>query len=110
MMKKGRAAVQLSLLCDADREAELVDIVLRESSTLGMRRQRVERHVAARDIESVATPYGTIRVKHKRWQGQLMTSAPEYEDCARAAQQHNVPIQQVYQAVHMVLQQSEMRA
>ncbi|MFZ9857114.1 MAG: nickel pincer cofactor biosynthesis protein LarC [Roseiflexaceae bacterium] len=110
MMKKGRVAVQLSLLCDADREAELVDILLRESSTLGMRRQLVERHVAARDIESVATPYGTIRVKHKRWQGQLMTSAPEYDDCASAAQQHNVPIHQVYHAVHMVLQQREIRA
>ncbi len=106
-MKKNRAAVQLSLLCDADREALLVDVLLRESSTLGMRRQLVERHVAARDIQLIQTPYGEIRVKHKIWQGERITSAPEYEDCASAARQHNVPIQQVYQAVHIALHRSE---
>lgn len=106
-MKKSRAAVQLSLLCDADREALLVDVLLRESSTLGMRRQFVERHVTARDIQLVQTPYGEIRVKHKIWQGERITSAPEYEDCASAARQHNIPIQQVYQAVHTALHGSE---
>lgn len=106
-MKKGRVAVQLSLLCDADREALLVDLLIRESSTLGMRRQLVERHVAARDIQQVQTSYGVIRVKHKLWQGQHITSAPEYEDCASAARQHGVPIQQVYQAVHTAIHRSE---
>jgi uncharacterized protein (TIGR00299 family) protein len=105
-MKKSRAAVQLSLLCDADREALLVDLLVRESSTLGMRRQLVERHIAARDIQSIQTPYGVIRVKHKLWQGQRITSAPEYEDCANAARQYNVPIHQVYQAVYTALHQS----
>lgn len=105
-MKKGRAAVQLSLLCDADREAQLVDLLLHESSTLGMRRQLVERHVAARDIQSIQTPYGVIRVKHKLWHGQRITSAPEYEDCANAARQYGVPIHQVYQAVHTALHQN----
>lgn len=109
-MKKGRVAVQLSLLCDADREALLVDLLIRESSTLGMRRQLVERHVAARDIQQVQTPYGVIRVKHKLWQGQHITSAPEYEDCASAARQHGVPIQQVYQAVHTAIHRSETPA
>ncbi len=102
-MKKGRAAVQLSLLCDADREAHLVDLLMRESSTLGIRRQFVERHVAERDIQSIQTAYGMIRVKHKRWQGKRIASAPEYEDCAQAAKAHEVPIQHVYQAVHLAL-------
>jgi len=102
-MKKGRAAVQLSLLCDADREANLVDLLMRESSTLGIRRQFVERHVAERDIQSVHTAYGLIRVKHKRWHGKRIASAPEYEDCAQAAKAHEVPIQQVYHAVHLAL-------
>lgn len=102
-MKKGRAAIQLSLLCDADREAELVDVLLRESSTLGMRRQLVERHVADRDVQHVQTPYGVIRVKHKLWQGQRITSAPEYEDCALAARHHNVPIHMVYLSVHTAM-------
>lgn len=102
-MKKGRAAVQLSLLCDTNREADLVDVLLRESSTLGMRRQLVDRHVAGRDIQMVHTPYGIIRIKHKLWQGQRITSAPEYEDCANAAKHHDVPIHQVYQAVQQAL-------
>lgn len=108
-MKKGRTAVQLSLLCDADREAELVNVLFHESSTFGMRRQLVERHVAARDIQPVSTPYGMIKVKHKIWQGQRITSAPEYEDCANAAKQHSVPIHQVYQAVHNALHHREVQ-
>lgn len=102
-MKKGRAAVQLSVLCDAEREADLVDCLMRESSTLGMRRQFVERHVADRDIQPLNTIFGVIRVKHKIWQGERITSAPEYEDCAQAARQHGVALHQVYTAVHTAL-------
>jgi uncharacterized protein (DUF111 family) len=105
LMKKGRAAIMLSVLCDEPHEAALVDTIMRQTSTLGMRRQVVERHVAARAFTTIATPYGDIRVKHKTWQGDAVGAAPEYADCAAAATQYGVSIQQVYAAVQALLTQ-----
>ena len=100
LMKKGRAATLLSVLCDDAHEATLVDLVMRETTTLGMRRQRVDRHVAERHIVEVTTPYGVVRVKQKIWQGVLIAQAPEYEDCAALARQQAISIQQIYQSVY----------
>jgi uncharacterized protein (TIGR00299 family) protein len=75
LMKKGRAAIMLSVLCDESHEAVLVDTMMRQTSTLGMRRQVIERHVAARAFTTVTTPYGDIRVKHKTWQGDVVGAA-----------------------------------
>ena len=98
VMKKGRAAQMLSVLVDRDREAELVDVLMRQTTTLGMRRTMVDRHVAERAFVSVETPYGPVQMKQKIWLGDAIGAAPEYEDCATAAQRHAVPIAQVYAA------------
>ena len=55
---------------------------MRETTTLGVRRRAVERHVAEREVVRVETPHGPVRVKVKRWDGQVCGAAPEYEDCA----------------------------
>lgn len=103
MMKKGRSATQLSVLCDYDLEARLVDTIMRETTTLGVRRHIVDRHVAERTIITVQTRYGAVRVKQKYWQGTCIAQAPEYEDCAALARTHGVPIQQIYQSVQQTL-------
>ena len=97
-MKKGRAALLLSVLCDRDHEDALVDLLMRQTSTLGMRRTMVDRHVAERALVTVDTHYGPLRVKVKTWRGDVIGAAPEYEDCAAAAQAHAVPLTQVYAA------------
>ncbi len=98
LMKKGRAALLLSVLCDRDHEDALVDLLMRQTSTLGMRRSMVDRHVAERALVTVDTHYGPLRVKVKTWRGDVIGAAPEYEDCAAAAQAHAVPLTQVYAA------------
>ena len=98
LMKKGRAALLLSVLCDRDHEDALVDLLMRQTSTLGMRRSLVDRHVAERALVTVDTQYGPLRVKVKTWRGDVIGAAPEYEDCAAAAQTHAVPLTQVYAA------------
>ena len=98
VMKKGRAALLLSVLCDRDHEDALVDLLMRQTSTLGMRRTLVDRHVAERALVTVDTQYGPLRVKVKTWRGDVIGAAPEYEDCAAAAQTHAVPLTQVYAA------------
>jgi uncharacterized protein (TIGR00299 family) protein len=95
-MKKGRAATLLSALIPAELEEAAVALIMRETTTLGVRRRAVERHICAREITTVQTPLGVVRVKRKRWNGEDLGAAPEYEDCARLAREHSVPLREVY--------------
>jgi uncharacterized protein (TIGR00299 family) protein len=98
-MKKGRAGVLLAALVPAALEGAAVGLIMRETTTLGVRRRAVERHVCEREIVTVATPLGEVRVKRKRWAGEDLGAAPEYEDCARLARAHNLPLREVYRIV-----------
>ncbi len=90
-MKKNRPATALGVLAPSDRAAVLTGIILAETTTLGVRRQTIERVSMPRSIEMVDTPYGSIRVKVARW-GDVERAVPEYEDCRRAAEQRHVPL------------------
>jgi uncharacterized protein (DUF111 family) len=90
-MKKNRPATTLSVLCQADKADALLKIIMSETTTLGVRRQTIERVSMPRSIETVDTPYGSIRVKVARWD-QIERAVPEYEDCRRAAEAHHVPL------------------
>ena len=97
LMKKGRPGNVLSVLAPAGRLDELAAIVLQETTTIGLRYYGVERRVLERQIRAVATPYGEVGVKFSFLDGRRRV-APEYEDCARLAQQHQVPLLSVYEA------------
>ena len=97
LMKKGRPGNILSVLAPAGRLDELADIVLRETTTIGLRYYGVERRVLPRQIRAVATPYGEVKVKFSCIDGRRR-AAPEYEDCTRLAQEHQVPLLSVYEA------------
>ena len=96
-MKKNRPATLVSVLCRPAAVDALSQIVFAETSTLGIRRQDVLRTSLPREIRSVDTPFGPIRVKIAHWPGGVK-SAPEYEDCRLAAEAHGVPLRDVYAA------------
>lgn len=98
VMKKGRLATQLTVLCPPDSSDRLMELIFRESSTFGVRVSRLERHCLKRRFESVKTAWGEVRVKVGSWQGSDVTRSPEYEDCRRLAEQHGVPLKAVYEA------------
>jgi hypothetical protein len=98
VMKKGRPGMQLSCLARAGDVEKLADVLLRETPTLGVRWQRMERRVAERRVVTVATRWGAVRLKQKLIGGEVVASAPEYEDCAALAHAHGVPLAQVYAA------------
>jgi uncharacterized protein (TIGR00299 family) protein len=102
-MKKGRAALLLSVLAAAPDENKMVDLLFRETTSLGVRRQLLDRWVCDREIRPVPTPWGPIQVKLKRWRGAVLGWAPEYEDCARVAREHDTPLQTVYRTVQSVM-------
>jgi uncharacterized protein (TIGR00299 family) protein len=95
-MKKGRIGTLLSALVPAELEDSAVALIMRETTTLGVRRRAVERHVCEREEVAVETPLGLVRVKRKYWNGEDLGAAPEYEDCARLARAHGVPLREVY--------------
>lgn len=100
-MKKNRPATTMSVLCQADKAEVALKIMLSETTTLGVRRHTIERVSVPRTIETVDTPYGSIRVKVARWNG-IERAVPEYEDCRRAAEQRHVPLIEVMTAAHSI--------
>ena len=97
-MKKGRPAVVLSVLAPASRELELAEIILRETTTLGLRVRPVRRHEARREMRMVDTPYGAVNVKRKWLGDELIGIMPEYEDCRRLAKERDIPVRLVHEA------------
>ena len=97
-MKKSRPGILLSVICrpeDADRMAE---VMMKHTTTLGIRRQDLSRYVLHRETETVSTEYGEIRVKRASGMG-VRRAKPEYEDLAAAAKEHQVPLNTVREAV-----------
>lgn len=103
-MKKGRPGVLFSVLAPVAQEQVLADLVLRETTTLGVRVHSVHRHEAQRDFVRVETPYGTVSVKRKWMYNELVGAKPEYEDCLRLAEQHNVPLRIIYESASAAAQ------
>lgn len=99
MMKKNRPATKLSVIARASDEQVLCDLLLRETSTLGVRVQSVRRHEAERQFRNVPTRFGEVQVKLKILAGQVVQVSPEYDACAALARQHNLPVVQVYNEV-----------
>ncbi len=101
-MKKGRPGVLLSVLAAAAKENTLADLLLRETTTLGVRVHHVHRHEARREFTSVQTAYGTVQVKLKWIGDQVAGAKPEFDDCQQLAVQHNISVRQVYEAAQAV--------
>lgn len=97
-MKKNRPGVLLGVIAEPDRVAELEALLFRETGTFGVRRTTAQRSKLAREAVTVETPWGPVRAKRGRRDGfEIVT--PEYEDCARVAREHGVPLRVVYAAV-----------
>lgn len=97
-MKKNRPAIVLSVLCDYEKLPMVLQILLRETTTLGVRVQEVERLCLPREIWEVMTPYGMVKVKVAKLGDEIVNIAPEYEDCRRLALEQRVPLKEVMAA------------
>jgi len=98
-MKKNRPAVMLSVLARPESQGAIVETILQETSTLGLRVQPVERHHAAREIVKFDSSLGKVSVKLKRLEGRVASLSPEYEDCRRIALERGLPLREVYRIV-----------
>lgn len=104
-MKKNRPAYQLNVICDEGDVPKLEEIIFRETTTIGIRRMKVERSVLQREIREVDTSLGKVQIK-------ICNSSteqhiyPEYESVARLARQHGLSYSQVNQRV---IQEAKIR-
>ncbi len=95
-MKKGRAGVQVTVLCRPDLVPVLQELLFRETTTIGLR-WRLENKVAlAREFVEIKTSLGKVRIKIARFNsGKIANAAPEYEDCRKIAAEHSLPLKRV---------------
>ncbi len=91
-MKKGRLGTLLTVLCRGEQEDAVTRLLFRETTTLGIRRREEERSILDRELVTVETAYGKIRVKVGSARGETLNAMPEYEDCRLAAREHGVPL------------------
>jgi uncharacterized protein (TIGR00299 family) protein len=97
-MKKNRPGVLLTVLCPQDQADKFSELILRQTTSFGVRRHLAERRKLRREMTDVQTPHGKVTVKIGRLDGKIVQAAPEFESCKKLATAANVPIKTVYEA------------
>ena len=98
-MKKNRPATMLCAIVDDSRERQAADLIMRETTTLGVRVRPIERYEAVRETRTIETELGAAGVKLKILNGETVAVSPEYEDCRRIAAQSGLPLSEVFRIV-----------
>jgi uncharacterized protein (TIGR00299 family) protein len=96
-MKKNRPAVTLNVLTPQSLAGNLSEIIFTETSTLGIRIERIERKKLRRKIIEVKIAQGKLRVKLGYLGEKIVSVSPEYEDCAALARQTSTPIKEIFE-------------
>jgi hypothetical protein len=92
LMKKGRPGIKLTVLCSEEKKEDLMKIILKETSTIGLRFYELKRKVLQREIKVIDTKFGKVRVKFSRLGDDILKVTPEYEDCKKIAKKLNIPL------------------
>ena len=95
-MKKNRPGILLSVITSTKYFDSVVQVLLEETSTLGVRHYDVDRVVLPRKQKMIMTPFGKVRVKIGGLDQSTRTISPEYEDCRKIALKQEIPIKRVY--------------
>ena len=98
IMKKGRPAQTLSVLLDPQNLDQLTDILLTETTSLGVRYYAVHRHINYRKVTIVSLPEGEVRIKYAQMDGKIVNIAPEFEDCKVLALKSGHSLKTIMQA------------
>lgn len=99
MMKKNRPATQISLLCYAADTERFMNLLFRNTTTLGVKNFPLEKTSLERRFRQVQTQYGPVSVKEALLDGEVLHFKPEYQECQAIARKADVPLAKVYTAV-----------
>jgi len=106
LMKKSRPATLVTVLTEVANASALREVIFRETTTLGVRAYEVSRLCLEREWREVNTDFGPVRVKVGLVGSDIVTAAPEYEDCRRLARESGTPVKTVYQAAQSAFERS----
>lgn len=97
-MKKNRPAYQLNVICSEEMVPKMEEIIFRETTTIGIRRIKMERSVLKREVRSVETSLGEVKVKVCEWEGSIRVY-PEYESVAAVCRKKGLSYQEVWEQI-----------
>jgi hypothetical protein len=102
-MKKNRPGILLAVIAFRKDEAALAELLLRETTTLGLRVQPISRYEASREFRKLDTRFGTVTLKEKILDGKVIHATPEYDDCVRLSNENNVSLLEIYNEINQLL-------
>lgn len=108
-MKKNRPANIIRVLCAEKDLHELSGVLFRETTTIGVRFKTWQRLCLKREVVTVETEFGAIRIKQALLDGEIVNSAPEYDDCKAKAIQLGAPVKKVYYAAMRAVQVNQTK-
>jgi pyridinium-3,5-bisthiocarboxylic acid mononucleotide nickel chelatase len=106
LMKKNRLGHLFTVLCERSHAQALSSLLLRETTTLGVRLREEQRRTSERRFAAVRTSWGEVRVKLGYLNGVLTNIAPEFEDCRRIAEEQKIPLKFVMQEATRLYRES----
>lgn len=103
IMKKGRPAIKLSILINKESEEKILEVIFKETTSIGVRKYAVEKIMLQRDYKKIQTKYGEVNLKSSYYKGEKVKSKLEYEDCKRIAKENNIPISKLYTEIYKLI-------
>ena len=103
-MKKNRPGTRLEVLCREERLNPVIQLILTQSSAIGVRFHKVRRAVLAREKVEVSTQFGPMAAKKVVDPRGTVRMVPEYEACRKVAETTGTPLRQVYEQISASLQ------
>jgi hypothetical protein len=97
-MKKNRPGTLVTVLAPVNLREGILDLLFRETTTIGVRYHESDRECLSREWTTVSTRFGPVRIKIARRGSAVMNAAPEYEDCAARATERAVAVRDVHAA------------
>jgi len=95
-MKKNRPGIKIQVIGRPEHKDRFMDIVFRESTSLGIRINYSQREVLVRNEVTVSSPWGEMKLTQVTDRDGGTVLLPEYDECRRIAQEHNLPLRHVY--------------
>ena len=95
VMKKGRQGTRLEVLCEEENRKDLLRVIFRETTTIGVRHTAVQRYALTRESATIEVAGHPVRIKVVFYGGQPLKAKPEHEDCVEAARATGRPVRDI---------------
>ncbi|CCJ33172.1 nickel pincer cofactor biosynthesis protein LarC [Caloramator australicus] len=98
-MKKNRPGIVISVLVHENKEKSIIEVLFKETTTIGIRKFKIKRYELQREIKRVETEFGKVDFKISKYEGEIVNISPEFEDLKRISMDMGLPLKDVYNFV-----------